>query len=190
MFKNWGNWLGTEDKNVQVKQEHDSSDDVNGDKYLEVNKASVDADPELSGAQPQLIQQAKGFSGYIYSFASSTSKKLSDSVVETAQTLKKSVEDGKIAYSLIDKTILGDFQKEQDKFVQEKKAKRFSTAVPPWVGYNDEDSVQQQILALSVVSFSIFRSDVFFFYCNNLTNYYSLTGQKKFLARPSCWGAL
>lgn len=150
MFKNWGNWLGTEDKNVQVKQEHDSSDDVNGDKYLEVNKASVDADPELSGAQPQLIQQAKGFSGYIYSFASSTSKKLSDSVVETAQTLKKSVEDGKIAYSLIDKTILGDFQKEQDKFVQEKKAKRFSTAVPPWVGYNDEDSVQQQILALSV----------------------------------------
>lgn len=25
-------------------------------------------------------------------------------------------------------------------------------AVPPWVGYNDEDTVQQQILALSAVS--------------------------------------
>lgn len=26
------------------------------------------------------------------------------------------------------------------------------SAVPPWVGFNDEDSVQQQILALSAVS--------------------------------------
>ncbi|KAG7228871.1 hypothetical protein INR49_008649 [Caranx melampygus] len=86
--------------------------------------------------------------GYIYNFASSASKKLSESVVETAQTLKKSVEEGKIN-GIIDKTILGDFQKEQEKFVQEKKAKSFGAAVPPWVGYNEEETVQQQILALS-----------------------------------------
>lgn len=90
-----------------------------------------------------------GFSGYLYNFASSATKKLSDSVVGTAQTLKKSVEEGKIN-TIIDKTILGDFQKEQEKFVQEKRAKECSAAVPPWVGYNDEDSVQQQILALSI----------------------------------------
>ncbi|KAJ0065252.1 hypothetical protein NL108_006596, partial [Boleophthalmus pectinirostris] len=47
-------------------------------------------------------------------------------------------------------TILGDFQKEQEKFVQEKRAKQCTGAVPPWVGYNDEDSVQQQILSLSI----------------------------------------
>lgn len=42
------------------------------------------------------------FSGYIYNFASSASKKLSESVVETAQNLKKSVEEGKIN-GIIDK---------------------------------------------------------------------------------------
>lgn len=42
------------------------------------------------------------FTGYIYNFASSASKKLSESVVETAQTLKKSVEEGKIS-GIIDK---------------------------------------------------------------------------------------
>uniref|UniRef100_A0A673G5K3 Synapse-associated protein 1-like n=1 Tax=Sinocyclocheilus rhinocerous TaxID=307959 RepID=A0A673G5K3_9TELE len=46
-------------------------------------------------------------------------------------------------------TILGDFQKEQEKFVQEKNAKKTDAAVPPWVGYNEEETIQQQILALS-----------------------------------------
>lgn len=27
--------------------------------------------------------------------------------------------------------------------------------MPPWVGFNDEDTVQQQILALSAVSFAV-----------------------------------
>ncbi|KAJ0056341.1 hypothetical protein NL108_006460, partial [Boleophthalmus pectinirostris] len=82
---------------------------------------------------------------FIFSFASTATKKISESVVETANTIKKSVEEGKI----IDKTFLGDFQKEQEKFVQEKKAKRSEAAVPPWVGYNEEETIQQQILALS-----------------------------------------
>ncbi|KAM4629019.1 synapse-associated protein 1-like isoform 2-T2 [Polymixia lowei] len=84
----------------------------------------------------------------MYSFASSASKKLSESVAETAQTIKKSVEEGKID-GIINKTILGDFQKEQDQFVQEKNAKRIDAALPPWVGYNEEETIQQQILALS-----------------------------------------
>lgn len=72
---------------------------------------------------------------------------------------------------------MGDFQKEQQRFLQEKKAKQtgmvyvyfllkvimvqpsspnsvlglLGAAVPPWVGYNEEDTVQQQILALSAV---------------------------------------
>ncbi|KAJ8407241.1 hypothetical protein AAFF_G00278150 [Aldrovandia affinis] len=96
----------------------------------------------------QLLQQAKGLSGYIYNFATSATKKISDSVTETAQTIKKSVEEGKID-GIIDKTILGDFQKEQEKFVLEKNAKKTDAAVPPWVGYSEEETIQQQILALS-----------------------------------------
>lgn len=73
-------------------------------------------------------------------------------------------------------TILGDFQKEQERFLQEKKAKQtgkimftcsksfycnpvpktvflvlLGAAVPPWVGFNEEETVQQQILSLSAV---------------------------------------
>ncbi|XP_022056003.2 synapse-associated protein 1 [Acanthochromis polyacanthus] len=146
MFKSWGTWLGIEDENAEVKQETESVD-ADKDKNCGVN---VPENEQTGAAEKddQLPQKAKGLSGYIYSFASSASKKLSESVVETAQTLKKSVEEGKIN-GIIDKTILGDFQKEQERFVQEQKAKKFGAAVPPWVGYNEEETIQQQILALS-----------------------------------------
>ncbi|CAN9500243.1 unnamed protein product [Ophioblennius macclurei] len=86
--------------------------------------------------------------GLIYKLASSASQKVSQTVAYTAQSLKRSVEEGNIN-GIIDKTILGDFQKEQQKFVQEKKAKQSSCAVPPWVGYHEEETIQQQILTLS-----------------------------------------
>ncbi|XP_060890774.1 synapse-associated protein 1-like [Labrus mixtus] len=154
MFKNLGSWLGIENENGQGKQHGESIVDVKEDQNHDVNKPTAAAESEPTKAakedvQPaQLLQTAKGVSGYIYNFASSASKKLSESVVETAQTFKKSVEEGKMN-GIIDKTILGDFQKEQNKFVQEKKAKKSGAAVPPWVGYNEEETMQQQILALS-----------------------------------------
>ncbi|XP_044054642.1 synapse-associated protein 1-like [Siniperca chuatsi] len=153
MFKNWGAWLGIENENGHVKQEGESIVDVSEEKNHDIVKIAAVAESEQTSAveehaQPPQLQKAKGFSGYVYKFASSASKKLSESVVETAQTLKKSVEEGTIN-GIIDKTILGDFQKEQERFVQEKKARKSGAAVPPWVGYNEEDTIQQQILALS-----------------------------------------
>lgn len=69
-------------------------------------------------------------------------------------------------------------------------------AVPPWVGYNEEETIQQQILALSAVSFSLYET----FLCPGIMlklQRYSfllllhlLTGQKEFSARSSCWGAI
>ncbi|XP_041647828.1 synapse-associated protein 1-like isoform X2 [Cheilinus undulatus] len=153
MFKNLGSWLGIESENGPVKQQSEPAVDVKEDQNLDVNKPTTAAESEQTSAEKDvqptpLLQKAKGFSGYIYNVASSASKKLSESMVETAQTLKKSVEEGKMN-GIIDKTILGDFQKEQEKFVQEKKAKKSGAAVPPWVGYNEEETMQQQILALS-----------------------------------------
>ncbi|XP_008279517.1 synapse-associated protein 1 [Stegastes partitus] len=149
MFKNLGTWLGLENENGQVKEETESIVDADKDESSGVNKPTAESE-QTSAAEKddQLLQKAQGLSGYIYSFASSASKKLSESVVETAQNLKKSVEEGKIN-GIIDKTILGDFQKEQERFVQEQKAKKSGAAVPPWVGYNEEETIQQQILALS-----------------------------------------
>ncbi|XP_032613870.1 synapse-associated protein 1 [Hylobates moloch] len=85
---------------------------------------------------------------YLFNFASAATKKITESVAETAQTIKKSVEEGKID-GIIDKTIIGDFQKEQKKFVEEQHTKKSEAAVPPWVDTNDEETIQQQILALS-----------------------------------------
>uniref|UniRef100_A0A8C4QGC3 Synapse associated protein 1 n=1 Tax=Eptatretus burgeri TaxID=7764 RepID=A0A8C4QGC3_EPTBU len=86
--------------------------------------------------------------GTIMSTASSFTKRVSESMLESAQSLRKSVQEGKLDHFL-DKTIIGEFQKEQDKFTKEKQKNKGEEAVLPWVGYTDEDSIRQQILALS-----------------------------------------
>lgn len=152
MFKGWGSWLGMETPPgpergggggfTALEEEKKETD-------REINKAENSSEIQAATEEnPPLINQAKGLSGYIFNFASSATKKISESVAETANSIKKSVEEGKID-GIIDKTILGDFQKEQEKFVQEKNAKKSDTAVPPWVGYSEEETIQQQILALS-----------------------------------------
>ncbi|XP_035266488.1 synapse-associated protein 1 [Anguilla anguilla] len=158
MFKGWGTWLGLQSPTEpSTAEENGQSGSVTSeDKPTELEDSGVNkqttpdevAVGEEGDPAPQLFQQAKGLSGYIYNIASSATKKISDSVAGTAQTIKKSVEEGKID-GILDKTILGDFQKEQEKFLQEKNAKKTDAAVPPWVGYSEEETIQQQILALS-----------------------------------------
>ncbi|XP_078094409.1 synapse-associated protein 1-like isoform X2 [Mustelus asterias] len=95
-----------------------------------------------------VLEQAKGMGGYLRDVATSATKKVSDTMRETAQTIKKSVEEHKID-NLLDMTIIGNFKKEQEKFVKEKKLKKSDSALPPWAGYNDEETIRQQILSLS-----------------------------------------
>nr|XP_029502147.1 synapse-associated protein 1-like [Oncorhynchus nerka] len=130
MFKGWGTWLGIE--NTSTTEESEVADVAVEEKIVqdqnEVNKQHEPPATEELGQEDgdtvQLIsQQAKGFGGLIFNFASNATKKISNSVAETAHTIKKSVEEGNID-GIFDKTILGDFKKEQDKFVQEKKAKK------------------------------------------------------------------
>lgn len=148
MFNSLGSWLGFENPSPKTADTGENENEEEKEKVVEaqneVNK-QVPAEDGVEQTQEDNSDLTKGLGGFIYSFASTATKKISDSVVETANTIKKSVEEGKI----IDKTFLGDFQKEQERFVQEKKAKRSEAAVPPWVGYNEEETIQQQILALS-----------------------------------------
>ena len=46
------------------------------------------------------------------------------------------------------------FQEEQDKFARERRHLH-DAAVPPWVGYNEEEQMKAQILELSAVSHSL-----------------------------------
>ena len=47
-------------------------------------------------------------------------------------------------------TFMTQFQKEQDKFAREQR-RLSDAAVPPWVGYNEEEQMKAQILELSSV---------------------------------------
>ncbi|CAF1168609.1 unnamed protein product [Adineta ricciae] len=67
---------------------------------------------------------------------------LSSTVVKSAQQLKQVVEKS---------AILGTLSKEHAKFLKDKRIQqhREESAVPPWVGYKEEEEIKKQILALS-----------------------------------------
>lgn len=65
-------------------------------------------------------------------------KQASEKVVEVANTTAKVVENA---------PILSDFNKEQEKFISENK--KSDSVLAPWEGYQDEDQLKEQILALS-----------------------------------------
>lgn len=83
----------------------------------------------------QFKETAKQIGSMLYSFASAATK--------TATKLKETVDDK------LDKTIIGDFNRENDKFVQERREQRIGDAVPPWVGYHEEEAMKRQIISLS-----------------------------------------
>uniref|UniRef100_A0A8C5QA88 Synapse-associated protein 1 n=1 Tax=Leptobrachium leishanense TaxID=445787 RepID=A0A8C5QA88_9ANUR len=160
MFRSLGSWLGLDPepatKSADEQQEPGTEVEQTADTPQREADRTEAGEQEQQQAQEEeeeeaedvLLRQAKGLGSYLLNFASVATKKISESVTETAHTIKKSVEEGKID-GIIDKTIIGDFQKEQDKFVNEKNLKKTEVAVPPWIGYNEEETIQQQILALS-----------------------------------------
>ncbi|XP_059805210.1 synapse-associated protein 1-like isoform X2 [Hypanus sabinus] len=95
-----------------------------------------------------VLERARGVGSYLRKVATSATKKVSDSMRETAQTIKKSVEEHKIG-TLLDMTIIGNFNKEQEKFMKEQKSKKSGSALPPWAGYTEEETVKKQVLSLS-----------------------------------------
>ncbi|CAF3705954.1 unnamed protein product [Rotaria sp. Silwood1] len=76
---------------------------------------------------------------------------LSSTVIKGAQQLKHVVEET---------SLIGDFTKEHEKFVIEKRTqqRREEAAVPPWVGYVEEEEMKKQILALSKEKRNFLRS--------------------------------
>lgn len=153
MFRGLSSWLGLKQpEGAAAGEEPPSGDELSSgaappEKSSEGLVEPTEEEQQLT-EDPQFLHQAKGLGNYLYSFASAATKKITESVTETAQTIKKSVEEGKID-DILDKTIIGDFQKEQKKFVEEQHTKKSEAAVPPWVESHDEETIQQQILALS-----------------------------------------
>ncbi|KAK3704585.1 hypothetical protein RRG08_033625 [Elysia crispata] len=118
----------------------DTASEDNELKASTTSDSSQDASPfdTLEDVSAKALSTAKEFGNILFSFGKAASKTMAD----TATKLKNTVEE---------KTILGDFSKEQDKFVEQKKEKKKQqeAAVAPWVGYSDEEELKIQILALS-----------------------------------------
>ena len=74
----------------------------------------------------------------------------SSNVLKTASQLKDVIEK---------KTLISDFTKENEKFVNDKKTqqRREDAALPPWVGFNEEEKMKEQILALSQVRILLYN---------------------------------
>ncbi|XP_020910350.1 synapse-associated protein 1 isoform X2 [Exaiptasia diaphana] len=122
--------------------ENKNSDDDNATQEKESSNATQS---ELDYAK----DMAKNVGSFLFSMASAASS--------TALKVKDTMEH---------KSILGEFTKEQEKFIKEKH-KRKEAAVAPWVGYNEEESMKSQILALSTDERNFLRdppSGVQFYY--------------------------
>jgi len=123
----------TEKTSEQKTSEQEGSEEGTNEQQ---EKSSLEVD--LQEVSEKAMQTAKEWGSYLFSFG----KTATEQVVKTAKQLKDSVEE---------KTILGEFSREQEKFVSEhrEKKKQSEAAVPPWVGYNEEEIMKTQILGLS-----------------------------------------
>jgi len=105
-------------------------------------------DLDIGIATENVKQVASKLGSYLYGFASaatSTATKLKDTAAAAAA-------------EQLDKGILADFQRENDKFKQENETRRIGDGVPPWEGYHEEAVMKRQILALSTDERNFLRS--------------------------------
>lgn len=115
-----------------------SSDDEDAEGPDAVDEKLEQAKQAIEDVSTKAVSAAKEWGSYLFSMSKFAGK----SVADTARQLKTQVEE---------KAVLGEFNREQDKFVTEnkEKGKNAEASVPPWIGYNEEESMKKQILALS-----------------------------------------
>ncbi|XP_067674337.1 synapse-associated protein 1-like isoform X1 [Haliotis asinina] len=159
MFSSVTSWLGVGEKpssptssdddkenqtseNTSVSSPTESVSSISDTKTEDSTSTSetedLTAKQTLEELSANAINTAKEFGSFLFSFGKAAGK----TVADTASKLKTTVEE---------KTMIGDFVKEQDKFVSQKKdlTKQQDASVPPWIGYNEEEVMKEQILALS-----------------------------------------
>lgn len=110
----------------------------------------VDAQKALGQAK----ELGSNLGNMLFSFGKNASTNVfaaSTNVLAKATQLKEAIKET---------SLISDFAKENEKFVSEKKAaqRREEAAVPPWVGYNEEEKLKQEILELSTDSRNFVRS--------------------------------
>nr|XP_039274402.1 synapse-associated protein 1-like [Styela clava] len=133
-----------DDNNQDVKEKENTENEKGKDPEIESSSNQLTAEEmqaKISQETQKMMNSAVTFGNYLFGVASEASKKVSEKVTETATTIKKTVEE---------KSIIGDLNREQEEFLQKKRERQAGDAsVPPWIGYQESETMKQQILALS-----------------------------------------
>lgn len=125
----------------------DAKSSEQGVQQTEELETGKDLQQQLDEVSAKAVNTAKEWGSYLYNYG----KVASVQVAKAAVQFKDAVTEG---------TLLGDFSKEQEKFSTEKKQqqKQADAAIAPWVGYNEEETMKKQILALSLEKRNFLRN--------------------------------
>lgn len=155
-FVEVGDWLvsATEsaDSNPPSEAEEEAEAKVGFASAMDdVTKAWEGFGLNLSAVQGRASASAKS----VGSFFSTAFSKAGASVKEASSKIKESVEKNEMEIRY--QTLLSEFNKEQEAFIKAKGGKG-GEALPPWVGYPDEEGLKEEILALSTDRRNFVRS--------------------------------
>ncbi|XP_065331765.1 synapse-associated protein 1 isoform X2 [Cloeon dipterum] len=128
----------TEPAPAAPKEDDENSSDTGGaDSEPQVSENEGEEAKDGSGAAvgTKAMQGAKAFGSFFYSAVNKAGAKVSEASAKIKETVEKN-------------TILGEFNKEQESFINSKQ-KSMEAAVPPWVGYPNEEKLKEEILSLS-----------------------------------------
>ncbi|XP_025834405.1 synapse-associated protein 1 isoform X2 [Agrilus planipennis] len=135
--------------NVQKKDEDDDNSSATGGADSAPQSVpespTEDKDGQFGNVQSKAIAGAKSFGSFLYSAVNKAGKTVS----EAGAKIKKTVEEN---------SILGEFNKEQEAFVKQQQQGDASSALPPWVGSPNEESLKEECLSLSTDRRNFLRS--------------------------------
>lgn len=134
------------------KDDDDSSATGGADSDGHGSEASGSPVEDKDGAQAfgavstKALQGAKSIGSFLFSAVNKAGKTVS----EAGAKIKKTVEEN---------SLLGEFNKEQEAFIKDKQGKTGdNAAVPPWVGWPNEENLKEECLALSTDRRNFVRS--------------------------------
>jgi len=150
MKNQMSSWLTKKDKDEE-QPEAAKEEAVEAAPAAEVEAEKAVGEESAEGAEAAGSDvQAKAMQGVrsIGSFFSSAVTKAGRTVTEAGAKIKKTVEDT---------NLLTEFNKEQEAFIKAKN-KTTEEALPPWVGYPEEETLKEEILSLSTDRRNFVRS--------------------------------
>jgi len=134
-----------------VVDEAPASSETSPKKAIDESEDGAAKEEENTGIEGEnILGAAKEWGNFLFGGVKDVTMKVTSGAANAteafssgAQMLKKTVEEN---------TILGDFNRQQEKFMEDQKETNAAqeAALPPWMGYaEDEENLKEQILALS-----------------------------------------